>query len=67
MKMTLKAARVNKGITQKDAAELIGVSKEQLGNWERGVSYPNVAHIPKIELTYGVGYYDIIFLPSTYD
>ena len=28
MKLTLKAARVNKGLTQKDAAKLMGVSRK---------------------------------------
>ena len=38
--MTLKAARVNKELTQKKAADLIGVNVSTLSKWEKGKSYP---------------------------
>lgn len=38
MAITLRAARVNAGYTQMEAANKIGVSKESISNWERGVS-----------------------------
>lgn len=62
MAITLKAARVNKELNQTKAGELIGVSKETISNWERGISYPKASLIPKIEEVYGVGYNDILFL-----
>lgn len=61
MKVTLKAARVNKELTQRQAAEEIGVSRETIGNWENG-GCPNIKYIPIIEEVYGVKYDDIIFL-----
>ena len=64
MQINLKAARVNRGLTQKTAAELIGVTEDTVGNWERGKSYPDARCIKKIEEAYGVGYNDLIFLPS---
>lgn len=33
MKITIKAARVNKNLSQKEAAKLIGVSKDTIGAW----------------------------------
>lgn len=66
MGMTLKAARVNRGLNQQEAAELIGVSKTTLCSWETYKSYPTVAQLPKIEAAYGIKYDDIIFLPSDY-
>lgn len=66
MPMTLRAARVNKGLTQKEAAETLGVSRYTLGNYERGKSFPNVAVINRIEKAYEINYEDIIFLPSNY-
>lgn len=63
MDLTLKAARVNKGYTQKKSAELIGVTEDTIGNWERGKSYPDALHIRKIEEVYGVRYDNLIFLP----
>lgn len=62
-KMTLKAARVNAGYTQKEAAKRLSVSNKTLGNWEKGVSSPNAVKAAKICELYGVGYDNIIFLP----
>ena len=63
-KMTLKAARVNKGYTQERAAELLDVTKDIVSNWERFITYPDVKDVKKIEKVYGVTYNDIIFLPE---
>lgn len=64
MAMTLKAARVNKGLTQREAAELLGVSKDTLWNYENSKTYPDVPVIKKIEEVYDIGYNDIVFLPK---
>lgn len=63
MAITLKAARVNKGLSQKDAAKIIGISVDTLGNYERGKCFPDVPVINRIEKVYSVSYADIIFLP----
>ena len=47
--MTLKQARELKGYNQEEAAKLIGISKDTLGNYERGKSYPDVPIIRRIE------------------
>lgn len=65
MAITLKALRVNKGLSQKEAAELLGITPETLGKWENGKTYPDVPNIQKIEKAYGVSYSDIIFCPKT--
>lgn len=62
MSITLKSARINKGLTQVEAAKLIGVTKDTLSNYERGKSYPDVPIIKKIEQVYGVTYSEIKFL-----
>ncbi len=62
MAITLKAARVNKGYTQREAAVLIDVTEDTISNWERGKSFPNVPQLKKIEEVYGVTYNDLIFL-----
>ncbi len=64
MAITLKALRINAGLDQKTAAQVIGVTPETLGSWERGKSFPTVPHITKIENLYGVNYADINFLPT---
>lgn len=64
MQMTLKAARVNAGYTQNEAAQKIGVTVDTLSNWERGKCFPSVIHLRAILSCYGVEYDDLIFLPS---
>lgn len=66
MGITLKAARVNKGLTQKEAARKIGVSVEALAKWENGTAFPSVVRIPSIERVYGFKYDELIFLPESY-
>lgn len=65
MAITLKACRVNKGLTQKQASEKLGVSPSTLFLWEKGKKFPNVEMIKAIEDLYGVKYADIIFLPNS--
>lgn len=67
MKVTLKVARELKGLSQKKAAQLLGISVDTLGNYERGKSYPDVPIIRRIESVYGIPYSRIIFLPLDYD
>ena len=65
-KITLKAARVNSGLTQKEAAKRLNISVKTLQNYEHRNSFPNVAVIKKIEDLYGLDYNNIIFLPNNY-
>ncbi len=64
---TLKQARELNGYTQAEAAILIGVSVDTLGNYERGKSYPDIPILRKIEKVYGFPYNRLIFLPLDYD
>lgn len=64
MQVTLKAARINAGLSQEDAGKCLSVTKYTIANWERGKSYPDAAKIKEIEALYGVRYDDIIFLPD---
>ena len=65
-KMSLADARRRARLTQKEAAERIGVSVDTLGNYERGTKFPDVPKIKKIEQVYGVPYNRLIFLPDDY-
>ena len=62
MAMTLKAARVNAGLTQLEVCEKLSISQPTLIKWERAESFPDIAQLKKIEKLYGVGYDDIDFL-----
>ncbi len=64
MAITLKAARVNSGYTQTEAAKLLGIAVETLSNYERAKSFPDVPVIKKMEEVYGVEYKDLVFLPE---
>ena len=61
-KITLKAARVNKGLTQVQAAKELGISVFTLINYEAGKSFPGVPIISKIEKVYGIPYHKLNFL-----
>lgn len=66
MGITLKAARINKGLTQEQAAKKIGITADTLSNYERFKSFPDVPTIKRIEEVYEVPYSEIIFLPKDY-
>lgn len=61
LSMTLRAARTNKELNQQEAAKKLGVSKDTIGNWEKGKTYPDVQQLKKIEELYDIEYKDIIF------
>lgn len=61
MSLTLKACRVNKNLTQVEAANRLGIRKETLASYEAGRTYPDVPTIKKMEQLYGVQYSDINF------
>ena len=61
-KITLKAARVNAGYSQKEAAEIIGISNKTLCSWENGKTFPDQPMIEKLCGLYGVTYDMIVFV-----
>lgn len=61
MKFTLKALRINKGYTQEKAADLIGISVETLAKYEKGLTYPDIPILKKIEEIYETKYDNINF------
>ena len=64
MPITLKAARVNKDLTQIEAAKRLGIAVDTLRQYEAGNTFPDVPMIRKIEDLYSVSYNDINFLCS---
>ena len=61
-KISLEAARVNAKLTQKELAEILGVSNATIVNWERGNSEPNLTQLRKISELSGIPL-DFVFLP----
>lgn len=64
VKLSIRAARVNVGLSQKEAAERIGVSNKTLGNWENGTTFPPADKILVLCELYGVSYDNLNFLPT---
>lgn len=60
MKITLKAARVNAGLTQTAFAEALGVSKMTVCEWESGKRRVRPVYMPLIAQVTGVSMNDII-------
>jgi len=60
-KITLRAARVNAGLTIEAAAQKIGVGKHTLWRWENGKTYPDIKQFKSIEQLYKISYVDIAF------
>lgn len=63
MQISLRAARMNVPLTQKEAAEKIGINADTLRRWERGESFPDVLQLRKIEEVYRIHYNEIDFYP----
>ncbi len=45
MKISLKAARVNAGLTQTQVAEALGKNPMTIASWENGKSAPNMRNL----------------------
>lgn len=52
MKVTIKAARVNVGLTITEAAKQLGVTKDTLSRWERGITSPTLDRVEKLAEIY---------------
>jgi transcriptional regulator with XRE-family HTH domain len=63
VKITLKSARVNVGMSRNEVADAIGVSYSTIKNWELGTSFPNQPQIDKLCNLYNVSYDQLNFLP----
>ena len=61
-KLSLKAARVNTGLTQEEAAQAINVTGKTLISWEKGVTHPTVDKLLRLCSPYDVQISDI-FMP----
>lgn len=65
MAISMRAARVNAGLTQVEAAKIIGVAPNTISRWEKGISAPTFKYIRPIVEAYGLkSFEDIIFLPT---
>lgn len=64
MKLTLKAARVNANLTQREVAKLSGLSRNTISSYEQGKTYPDIEVAKFFASLYGMSVNDFIFLPK---
>ena len=64
LRISLKAARVNAELSQKEVADKLNVSNKTVCSWENGETYPSAEKIDALCKLYGVSYDDIKFLPN---
>lgn len=62
-RISLEAARVNAGLTQKELAERLGVSNATVVNWEKGVTEPSLSQLRLISQISGIPM-DFIYVPD---
>lgn len=61
MAITIKAARVNVGLTQEQAAKELGITRNTLQNYEAGKTVPNIEMGKKIADLYKTSVDCLIF------
>jgi transcriptional regulator with XRE-family HTH domain len=59
VRISLKAARINKNLTQEQVADELNVTKKTVGSWEKGKTRPKLEKIEPLCALYGVTYDDI--------
>lgn len=62
-RISLEAARVNAGLTQKELANILGISNSTVINWEKGNTEPSISQLKKISELSGIPM-DFIFIPD---
>lgn len=54
IKISMAAARINAGLTQKQLASACKVSEGTVINWENGRRLPSLKKLPLLEKAYGI-------------
>jgi len=57
---TLLQKRREKGLTQEDLANYIGVSKASVSKWETGQSYPDITFLPQLATLFNISIDELI-------
>lgn len=60
-KITLKAARINAGLSQAEAAKKLDVSVSTIRNWECGKTFPNQPKIERMCEVYNIPFDALFF------
>lgn len=57
---TISCLRKEKGMTQKDLADQLGITDKAVSKWERGVAYPDTATIPALAEILGISVEELL-------
>lgn len=61
LQISLAAARVNAGLTQKDAANLMDVDRSTIRRWEKGEKIPDYDESKRLSQIYNIPLDNIFF------
>lgn len=50
----IKQARIHAGLTQEQSAEVLGVSRQTISNWENNKTYPDIVSVVKMSDLYAI-------------
>lgn len=62
LQISLAAARVNAGMTQKEVANALGVGNQTIVSWEKGTTEPKASQVIEMSRLFNIPI-DNIFLP----
>lgn len=62
--MTIAALRRERGMTQLELAEQMGVTDKAVSKWERDLSCPDINSLPKLALLFGVSVDELMQIRS---
>ena len=60
----IKRIRTAKGINQTELAEKIGVPRQTVSSWEKGVSFPNIEMLEKMSTVFDLPIDELLYLQS---
>lgn len=61
MDNNLKKLRLKNKLTQKELADIVGISQQQLSRYEKGINYPKIEIAKKISDFFKISINDIFF------
>ncbi|MDN7022332.1 helix-turn-helix transcriptional regulator [Lactiplantibacillus plantarum] len=50
----LKAARIDKGYSQNDIANILDITRQSVSKWERGLVYPDLDNLIRLSDIYNI-------------
>lgn len=60
----ISTLRKEKGMTQKDLADMLNITDKAVSKWERNIAFPDTATLPKIAEIFGVSVEELMNVKS---